>query len=77
MSPELEKYYDARLSMFDTKRWADLLEDVKTIEKTVDTLDGVTPENVDFKQGQLSIIKWILNLQQQTLETMEELNADV
>ena len=63
--------------MFDTKGWADLLEDVKTMEKTVDTLDGVTPENVDFKQGELSIIKWILNLQQQTLETMEELNADV
>lgn len=77
MSPDLEKYYDARLSMFDTKGWADLVEDVKAMEKTVDTLDGVTPENVDFKQGELSIIKWILNLQQQTLETMEELNADV
>jgi hypothetical protein len=77
VSPDLEKYYDARLAMFDTKGWADLLEDVKAMEKTVDTLDGVTPENVDFKQGELSIIKWILNLQQQTAETMEELNADV
>tara|TARA_B100000519_G_scaffold93145_1_gene81071 strand:- start:2226 stop:2459 length:234 start_codon:yes stop_codon:yes gene_type:complete len=77
MSPDLEKYYDARLAMFDTKGWTDLLEDVKAMEKTVDTLDGVTPENVDFKQGELSIIKWILNLQQQTAETMEELNADV
>jgi len=63
--------------MFDTKGWTDLLEDVKAMEKTVDTLDGVTPENVDFKQGELSIIKWILNLQQQTSEAMEELNADV
>jgi hypothetical protein len=77
MSPDLEKYYDARLAMFDTKGWTDLLEDVRAMEKTVDTLDGVTPENVDFKQGELSIIKWILNLQQQTAETMEELNADV
>jgi|TARA_R100001015_G_scaffold7135_1_gene2756 hypothetical protein len=77
VSPDLEKYYDARLAMFDTKGWTDLLEDVKAMEKTVDTLDGVTPENVDFKQGELSIIKWILNLQQQTAETMEELNADV
>tara|TARA_Y100001937_G_C7127616_1_gene335588 strand:- start:1027 stop:1260 length:234 start_codon:yes stop_codon:yes gene_type:complete len=77
VSPELEKYYDARLAMFDTKGWTDLLEDVKAMEKTVDTLDGVTPENVDFKQGELSIIKWILNLQQQTSEAMEELNADV
>lgn len=77
MSPDLEKYYDARLAMFDTKGWTDLLEDVKAMEKTVDTLDGVTPENVDFKQGELSIIKWILNLQQQTAETMEELDADV
>lgn len=77
MSPELEKYYDARLAMFDTKGWIDLLEDVKAMESTVNTLDGVTPENVDFKQGELSIIKWILNLQQQTVETMEDLNADV
>jgi hypothetical protein len=77
VSPDLEKYYDARLAMFDTKGWTDLLEDVRAMEKTVDTLDGVTPENVDFKQGELSIIKWILNLQQQTAETMEELNADV
>lgn len=77
MSPELEKYYDARLAMFDTKGWTDLLEDVKAMESTVNTLDGVTPENVDFKQGELSIIKWILNLQQQTVETMEDLNADV
>tara|TARA_R110002012_G_scaffold305276_1_gene509348 strand:+ start:2408 stop:2641 length:234 start_codon:yes stop_codon:yes gene_type:complete len=77
VSPELEKYYDARLAMFDTKGWTDLLEDVKAMESTVNTLDGVTPENVDFKQGELSIIKWILNLQQQTVETMEDLNADV
>jgi hypothetical protein len=48
------------------------------MEQTTDTLDNVTPDNVDFKKGELSIIRWLLNLENTTKKSYEELqDADV
>jgi len=73
MTPDLEKYYELRLDMFLTDAWKDLIVDVQKMEQTTDTLDNVTPDNVDFKKGELSIIRWLLNLENTTKKSYEEL----
>ena len=77
MDLELEKYYLKRFDMFSHPAWKDLIEDVQTMLDSTNTLSGVTPENVGFKQGEVSIMRWMLTLQKTTEESYKELtNAD-
>ena len=77
MDLELQKYYESRFEMFAHPAWRDLMEDVQSMLDTTNTLSGVTPENVGFKQGEVSIMRWILTLQKTTEESYKELiNAD-
>ena len=77
MDLELEKYYLKRFDMFSHPAWKDLMEDVQNMMDATNTLSGVTPENVGFKQGEVSIMRWMLTLQKTTEESYKELiNAD-
>ena len=73
MDLELEKYYLKRFDMFSHPAWKDLIEDVQTMLDSTNTLSGVTPENVGFKQGEVSIMRWILTLQKTTEESYKDL----
>ena len=73
MDIELQEYYEDRLAMMGTKAWNDLMEDVAEMLKATDTLSGVTPENVKFKQGEISIMKWMLSLRETSINAYEEL----
>lgn len=70
---ELQKYYEERFSMFSTQGWKDLIEDVKEMQKATDTLSGVTVDNLQFKQGELSIMRWLLSLQEMSESAYKEL----
>lgn len=76
MTPELEKYYEERFAMFATQGWRDLVDDVENMLEATDTLSGVTPENVRFKQGEISIMKWVLTLKETTERTYEDLKNE-
>jgi len=77
MDLELQKYYESRFDMFSHPAWKDLMEDVQNMMDATNTLSGVTPENVGFKQGEVSIMRWMLTLQKTTEESYKELtNAD-
>ena len=77
MDLELQKYYESRFDMFSHPAWKDLMEDVQSMLDSTNTLSGVTPENVGFKQGEVSIMRWILTLQKTTEESYKDLiNAD-
>ena len=77
MDLELEKYYLKRFDMFSHPAWKDLIEDVQTMLDSTNTLSGVTPENVGFKQGEVSIMRWMLSLQKTTEQSYKDLiNAD-
>ena len=73
MDLELQKYYESRFDMFSHPAWKDLIEDVQTMMDATNTLSGVTPENVGFKQGEVSIMRWILTLQKTTEESYKDL----
>ena len=76
MTPELQKYYEDRFQMFATQGWRDLMEDVQTMLDASNSLSGVTPENLGFKQGELSIMRWILSLKQTSENAYQELQNE-
>lgn len=73
MDIALQKYYESRFEMFAHPAWKDLMEDVQNMMDATNTLSGVTPENVGFKQGEVSIMRWMLSLQKTTEESYKEL----
>ena len=73
MDLELEKYYLKRFEMFAHPAWKDLMEDVQNMMDATNTLSGVTPENVGFKQGEVSIMRWMLSLQKTTEQSYKDL----
>ena len=64
MTPELRKYYENRFVMFSTDGWKELIEDVSRMKAAIDTLSGTTVENLQFRQGELSAMNWLLSLEQ-------------
>jgi hypothetical protein len=64
MDKGLQDYYENRLEMTSTDAWNDLMEDVNQMLAVSNTLDGVTEENLQFRKGEISIMRWFLNLRQ-------------
>ncbi len=76
MTPELQRYYEDRLNMMGTKAWSDLMDDVQTMLKATDTLSGVKPDNLLFKQGELNMMRWLLSLKDVSEKSYEELQRE-
>lgn len=76
MTPELQKYYEDRLSMCASDAWKDLMQDVETMLASTNTLDGVTPDNMRFKQGEVSMMRWMLALKEISEQAYDQLKKD-
>ena len=77
MDLNLQKYYESRLDMTSSDAWRDLMTDVEEMLKATDTLSGVTPENMRFKQGEISIMRWLLALADTSEKAYDQLKDDV
>ena len=62
MDISLQKYYESRLTMTSSSAWDDLMDDVRKMLEATDNLSGATVDNLRFKQGEVSIMRWLLNL---------------
>lgn len=77
MDVALQKYYEARLSMMADQAWLDLMEDVQKMLSATNTVDGVSDERaLQFKKGELSIMRWLLSLKQTSEEAFESLKNE-
>ena len=77
MQKELQNYYENRFSMMATQGWVELMEDVDFRLTATDTLAGVdTPEQLQFKKGELSVLHWIRNLRNVSSEVYEQLQQE-
>ena len=76
MTPDLQRYYEERISMCSSEAWKDLMEDVETMLAATNTLDGVTKDNVDFKKGEVSIMRWMLSLKEVSEQAYQQLKDD-
>lgn len=78
MTPELQKYYEERFSMFSQQGWIDLIEDVDKMLDSLNNISTIEDGNaLQFRKGELSILLWLRNLKQISERAYEDLNADV
>lgn len=74
MSPELQAYYERRLSMCGDTAWSELCEDVAEMLEATNKIDGIdSVEKLHFRKGEVSIMKWILNLRSISEESYKQL----
>ena len=76
IDPILQKYYEDRESMMMTQGWADLMDDIKRMLEATNTLDGTTKDNVDFKKGEVSIMRWMLSLKEVSEAAYQQLKDE-
>ena len=77
MDIELQKYYEARLSMMGDKGWKELIEDVDRMIEATNSINSVTDEkSLYFAKGELSILNWIKNLREISEEAYQNLKDE-
>ena len=74
MDEKLRKYYENRNVMCNSEAWCDLMEDVKMMIEATNKLDGVMNEKIlNFRQGEVSIMRWLLALKDTSEKTYNNL----
>jgi ethanolamine utilization cobalamin adenosyltransferase len=74
MTPELQKYYEARFEMMSTEGWKDLIEDIDKIIASINNISTIdTEKDLQFKKGELSILTWLKNLKEISERAYEEI----
>ena len=74
MTPELQAYYENRFTMFASRAWIELLEDIEDMVESLDRVSNVKDvEDLKYKQGQLDILNWIQSLKKISESAYDEL----
>lgn len=74
MQKELQEYYENRFILTASKGWLDLLEDLEIMISATDRLAGIEDERqLYFKKGEMSILNWIKNLRDASIEVYDQL----
>ena len=77
MDIALQQYYERRLSMFGDPAWKDLCDDVQKMLETTNDIASIQDEKtLHFRRGEISIMRWILTLQQVSEESYNQLKAE-
>ena len=75
MTPELQKYYEARFDLMSKEGWKDLMEDIDTMIESLNNISTIPDEkSLQFKKGELSILTWLRTLKEVSERAYEELN---
>ena len=56
MLPELQQYYEDRLSMMTTQAWSQLLEDLLEMRTQYENIRNCDAVTLEFRKGQLEIL---------------------
>ena len=63
----LIKYYEDRLNMMSSQAWKDLIDDVQSMIDANNNVMVIQDEKtLHFKRGEISIMNWILSLEEMT-----------
>jgi len=74
MSPELQQYYEDRLSMMSTKAWKQLIEDLLDMRTQYENIRTCDKDTVEFRRGQVDILDYLVGLKDLSEKAYEELN---
>lgn len=77
MTPELQKYYETRLSMMGEPAWADLMDDVQGMLDATNDITSIPDEKtLHFRRGEISIMRWMLTLKETSEQAYQQLKDD-
>ena len=77
MTPELQSYYERRLSMMGDPAWKDLMEDVENMLKSTNDISAIQDEKtLHFRRGEISMMKWLLSLKHVSEESYIQLQEE-
>jgi len=63
MDAQLQRYYEQRLSMMADPAWKDLMEDIEAMIAATNDISSVQDEKtLHYRRGELSMMRWMLNL---------------
>jgi hypothetical protein len=75
--PELEKYYNSLIDIFQTEGWKSLLEDFTSSETSLrDLVTCKTEKELHYRQGQLDIIGKLLSFEDGIKNSYEDFMND-
>ena len=78
MNKELQQYYEDRFTMFTTKGWKDLVEDIEKIKATIKIEDIQDEKTLFARRGELRIMNWLINLKDVSEQAHQDLeNEDI
>ena len=77
ISPELQQYYEDRLSMMSTKAWTQLVEDLQAMLENYQDIRNCDKDTVEFRKGQVDILDYIIGLKSLSEQAYEELNEKI
>jgi len=76
MNKELQQYYEDRFTMFTTKGWKDLVEDVEKIKATIKVEDIQDEKTLFARKGELRIMNWLINLKEVSEQAYQDLENE-
>lgn len=72
---ELKDFYERRFDLFLQGAWKDLVEDLEELSKTTGDITRCDDlSDLWYKRGQLDIINYLINLEELTKQSYEELD---
>jgi len=77
MSPELQQYYEDRLSMMSSKAWKQLIEDLLEMRMNYENIRHCDKDTVEFRKGQVDILDYLIGLKDLSEKAYEELNEKI
>ena len=76
MDKELQQYYEDRFTMFTTKGWKDLVEDIQKIKDTIKVEDIPDEKTLFARKGELRIMNWLINLKDVSEQAHQDLENE-
>lgn len=77
MNPRLQAYYENRLSMMGDPAWNDLMEDVQQMADATNDITNIQDDKtLHFRRGELSIMRWLLNLREISETAYQQLQKE-
>mgnify|MGYP006883080248 FL=1 len=76
MDKELQEYYENRFTMFTTKGWKDLVEDIDKIKNSIKVEDIPDEKTLMVRKGELKLMNWLLSLENISKEAYKDLENE-
>ena len=77
MTPELQAYYEKRLSMMGDTAWKQLMEDVTQMLDATNDLSSVPDEKtLHYRRGEISMMRWMLSLRDVSEQAYQQLQEE-